>query len=364
MKKQNIPAWIYKIPQYVPGRSKEEISRAYGIKNPIKMASNENPLGASPMALEAMKKYRYMVNLYPDPLAYELRKTAAQAFNCGIEQIIAGNGSDEIIELICKVYIEPGDEVIIPQYTFSYYEIASLSCGAHVTHVPMQGLDTDIGAIKDAIGNRTKILFIANPNNPTGMYLNKDRLSKLISIIPDNILVVIDEAYTPFVRADDFVSGVNLIDTKAKIFVLMTLSKSHGLAGLRVGFGIAMESILDPIWRIKPPFNVNTLAQKAGIAALEDNKFLQDTITHTWRELDYLCVRFEELGLEFVPTQTNFVLVKIGKNARDIYESLLKKGIIVRNMASYGLDEYIRVSVGLSHENTSFITALKEILKR
>jgi histidinol-phosphate aminotransferase len=354
--------WIRTIPGYVAGKSKEEIARKYGTPHPIKLASNENPLGPSTRALEAIEKAMYFGHIYPDPDARALRDAAARFFGCPLEHIIAGNGSDEIIDLICRVYITPGDEVIIPSCTFSYYRIASLACGGEVVSVSMKDHRIDVEGIKRSLSPRSKVIFLANPNNPTGTYLNKEEVLSLIDFIPADVLLVMDQAYEAFARKKDFMSAAKLTKTHSSLVTIHTLSKSHGLAGLRVGFGIASRPIMDNLLRIKAPFNVNSLAQKAGEAALGDTPFLERTLATTWEGLDYLYSAFEYLELPYIPSQTNFVLVHIGKEAPKVYEDLLKRGIITRFMPNIGLDEFIRVSVGLPEENSAFISALTEVL--
>ncbi|MGO9145268.1 MAG: histidinol-phosphate transaminase [Desulfomonilia bacterium] len=354
--------WAFTIPEYIPGTSKEEIARRYGATNPIKLASNENPLGTSPKALQAVGAALTSSHIYPDPDSKDLRTAASRFFDCKIEGIIAGNGSDEIIDLICRAYLKPGDEVIIPSCTFSYYGIAARACGASVVTSPMKEHRIDMTGIKAAISPKTKAIFVANPNNPTGTYLPKYEVLYLIEKVPKNLLLIMDEAYGAFVRADDFLSTTSLSQSKSNLITIHTLSKSHGLAGLRVGFGIATTEIISTMLRIKPPFNVNILAQKAGEAALNDEAFFKKTLAHTRDSLDMLYEAFDRLGLAYVRSQTNFVLVHIGKGSKRVYEDLLKKGIITRHMPNIGLDEYIRVSIGLPEENSAFIAALKETL--
>jgi histidinol-phosphate aminotransferase len=354
--------WVFTIPEYIPGRSKEEIARQYGAANPIKLASNENPLGPSPEALQTIRETMAASHLYPDPDSRNLRTAAAQFFGCNIEDIVAGNGSDEIIDLICRAYLKPGDEVIIPSCTFSYYRIASLACGAQVVASPMKDHCIDIPGIEAALSPRTKIIFIANPNNPTGTYLKGNELLNFVNAVPENVLVVIDEAYGAFARTNDYMSAISLAQSTSNLITIHTLSKSHGLAGLRVGFGITSKTILDTLLRIKPPFNVNILAQKAGEAALNDDTFFKKTLSNTWNSLDTFYAAFERLGLSYIRSQTNFVLVHIGKDSPRVYEDLLKKGIITRYITNIGLDEYLRVSIGLPGENNAFIAALEEVL--
>ena len=354
--------WVSSIPDYVPGRSKDDIAREYGVVNPIKLASNENPLGPSPKALAVMQSALSQVHLYPDPDSRGLRNAAARFFGCMPEQIVAGNGSDEIIDLICRAYLRPGDTVIIPACTFSYYVIAARACGAGVLNSPMRGHLIDVSGILASLGPQTRIIFVANPNNPTGTCLVRDEVLDLISRVPQDVLIVMDEAYGAFARTSEFLSCVGLVREHPNLVTVHTLSKSHGLAGMRVGLGIAAEAVLKNLLRIKPPFNVNRLAQKAGEAALGDDDFLKQTLRITWEGLDMLYAAFDRMGLTYVPSQTNFVMVHIGEHARRVYEELLKRGLITRSMASFGLDEYLRISIGTPEENKAFITALEEVL--
>lgn len=362
MKELKPTSWLQNIPDYVPGTSKDTIMERFGISEPIKLASNENPLGPSPQALKAIDSIKESSHIYPDPNATDLRKAAASFFKCRSEQIISGNGSDEIIDLLCRAYLEPGDEVIIPQCTFSYYRIASLACGAGVITSSMKGQSIDVDEIGKHICDKTKIVFVANPNNPTGTYLNREEILRLTAMVPEHTMLVIDEAYAAFVREKDFQSSVSLIETNSHVITTHTLSKSHGLAGLRVGFGIADESVIRNLYRIKPPFNVNIVALKAGQAALMDAAFLEQTLNNNWKELDYIYSEVNRLGLDYVPSQTNFVLIHIGPGAQSVYEQLLARGIITRFMSGYNLDEYIRVSIGLPDENRAFIAHLEEVL--
>lgn len=362
MKEPRTTSWIRKIPPYVPGTSKDTVAKRYGIARPVKLASNENPLGPSPKALEAIAEHASRMHLYPDPDAADLKKAAADFFSCTVTQVTAGNGSDELIDLLCRAYLEPGDEVVIPSCTFSYYRIASLVCGAQIRFTSMKNHFIDVDDILAAVTPKTKIAFLANPNNPTGTCLSWHDIERLASGIPGDTLLVVDEAYAAFVRQPDFKSARNLIRERPNVAVLSTLSKSHGLAGLRVGFCLAGESVTGALARIKPPFNMSTLALKGGEAALNDTGFLRKTLENTWEGLDFLSAQMENLGLSVVPSQTNFVLVRIGEDAGRVYQRLMEKGIITRSMDSFGLQGYIRVSVGLPEENRAFVDALRQAL--
>jgi len=366
MKRPEPNPWIAQIPPYAPGLSKEQIARRHGIAAPIKLASNENPLGPSRLAIEAIEALKDQVHIYPDAAAYELRQAAAGYFHCGTENIIAGNGSDEIIDMVCRAYLAPGDKIVIPECTFSYYRIAALACGAEIIRTSMNDMRIDASAIENAMTGegRIKLVFLANPNNPTGTYLNRETMDRLMARIPAGTLLIIDEAYAAFARAADFASTVPLIAAHPNIVVINTLSKSHGLAGLRVGFGLADQPIIDILERVKPPFNLNLLAVKAGTAALSDNTFVQETLALTWNGLDYLERECSRLGLACVPSQTNFVLVHVGSSARRVYEELLHRGIITRFLTEPGLAEYLRISIGLPHENEALIANLENILAK
>ena len=349
------------IPPYSPGLSKDEIARKYGIEKPVKLASNENPLGPSPMAAKAMREFIESTHLYPDPMATELKTAASEFFGFPTDNIITGNGSDEIIDFICRAYLNPGDRVAIPSCTFSYYRIASLACGATIVETPMDGMRIDTGAMLSGIMSGAKIAFLANPNNPTGTYTGRKEILRLCEKMPPDTILVLDEAYAAFARADDFISGLKIIKERPNVIVINTLSKSHGLAGIRVGFAIASKEIIDTLYKVKPPFNMNLLAIKAGTAALRDRDFLKLTLGTTWNGMDYLYSSFDRLGLEYIISHTNFVLVRIGPDAKSVYEKLLKRGFITRFISS--LTEYIRVSVGLVEENSRFIQELEDILK-
>lgn len=354
--------WVMGIPAYVPGRSKEEIARAYGVSSPIKLASNENPLGPSPMAVAAMREALTCSHLYPDPQARELCEAAAEYLGCSPDSVVAGNGSDEIIDLVCRAFLKPGDAVVIPGCTFSYYTIASRACGAVVRTAPMRGNGIDPEATAELAVPGTKMVFVANPNNPTGSCLMKHEILRLIERVPPDCVVLVDEAYAAFVRREGFSSSVGMIEAHPNVVCVHTLSKSHGLAGVRVGFAVASPAIREHLLRIKPPFNVNVLAQKAGAAALKDREFLARTLETTWNALDRLEDAFTRLGLPYEPSQTNFVMVHIGKDAGRVYEALLSRGIITRHMAGFGLPEHLRVSAGTPGEIDAFIEALGEVL--
>jgi histidinol-phosphate aminotransferase len=362
LKEPRPTSWIQRIPAYVPGTSKDAVAKRYGISSPIKLASNENALGPSPKALEAMAEHASRMHLYPDPDAADLKNAAAAFFSCKPEQITAGNGSDEIIDLLCRAFLEPGEEVIIPACTFSYYRIASLVCGAEIRTTAMSGHAIDVDDILGNVSGKTKIVFLANPNNPTGTCLSASEVERLAAGIPGETLLVVDEAYAAFVRQKDFASAVGMTGDRPNVAVMSTLSKSHGLAGLRVGFCIAGAAVTGAIARIKPPFNMSGLALKGGEAALNDGEFLQKTLQTTWEGLDFLYRQLERLGLHFVPSQTNFVLVKIGEDSDKVYEQLMKKGVITRSMSSFGLSGWLRVSVGLPEENKAFVNALYQVL--
>jgi histidinol-phosphate aminotransferase len=293
-------------------------------------------------------------------MALELKCEASRYFGLPQENIITGNGSDEIIDFICKAYLNPGDKVAIPSRTFSYYKIAALACGGVIVDTKMKGMDIDADSILSVCRSGVKIAFLANPNNPTGTYLSTEKLFKIAESIPEETILVVDEAYGAFARADDFASGLGLINKRPNVIVISTLSKSHGLAGMRIGFALAQKPIIDTLYKVKPPFNMNILAIKAGAHALNDDNFLKLSLETTWKGLDYLYSSFDRLGLEYVPSQTNFVLVRLGAKAREVYDELLKKGIITRYISAF--NEYLRISIGTSEENRIFVAELENII--
>jgi len=347
---------------YPPGKPIEELERELGIKGSIKLASNENPLGPSPMAVQAVMDKLQGLHRYPDGSGYYLKTKLSEKFGVPISQIILGNGSNELIELIIRTFLSPGEQVVQAFPTFLVYEKVVKGAGGQMISVPLSDFRIDLNGIADAITAKTKIVFLTNPNNPTGSAFSKGEMSGFLEKIPDDIIVVLDEAYIEFVSDEGVAQGLDFLSAHPLLAVLRTFSKLYGLAGLRMGYGFASEDLIDYMNRVRQPFNANTLAQAAAIAALDDSEFVSRTLKTVKEGLQYLYENLDEMGLEFLPTQTNFFLIKMPRKGKEIYEQMLKKGVIIRSMDSYGLPDHIRINVGLPEENKRFVRSLKEIL--
>ncbi len=347
---------------YPPGKPIEELERELGIQGSIKLASNENPLGPSPMAVAAIRERLGLLHRYPDGSGYYLKSKLSERFSLPLERILLGNGSNELLELIVRTFLEPGDEAVQPFPTFLVYEKIVKGAGGTMVYVPLTDFGLDLNAMRKAITPRTKILFVNNPNNPTGTILKTPAVQDFLQTIPENVIVVMDEAYREFVTDPIFADGIQFLDAHPGIIVLRTFSKLYGLAGLRIGYGFASEKLADYINRVRQPFNANALAQAGATAALDDRDFVDQTLKTVREGLHYLQLELARMKLSFLPTQTNFFLIKVPSSGREVYERLLHEGVIVRAMDSYNLPEYIRINVGLPEENERFIRTLQKVL--
>ncbi|MEM3380907.1 MAG: histidinol-phosphate transaminase [Candidatus Bathyarchaeia archaeon] len=347
---------------YVPGKPIEELQREMNLKYVVKLASNENAFGPSPKALAALKSAIYNVNRYPDSSCYYLRRRLAGILGVDEGNLIFGNGSDELIVLAVRAFLEAGDEVIIADPTFLIYRIASKAAGVKTVLVPLKGMRYDLEAMASKVSDRTRMIFIANPDNPTGTYVTKGEVEAFIEKVPEDILLFFDEAYYEYAKDDDYPDTMKYMG-RGNIVTTRTFSKIYGLAGLRLGYGVADKKIIDGMNKVREPFNVNLLAQEAALAALDDEEYVRFVRAETDKGKKYLYSEFERLGLEYVPSATNFVLVKLGSNSEEIYQRLLSSGVIVRHMKAWGLGEYVRVTIGKDDENRFFIKTLETILK-
>jgi histidinol-phosphate aminotransferase len=363
MAKELTKKGIRELVPYPPGKPIEELERELGITGSIKLASNENPLGPSPKAVQAVLEHVNGLNRYPDGSGYYLKSKLSAKFGLPLDQLIIGNGSNEIIELIIRTFLSVDDEVIQAFPTFLVYDKMVKGAGGKMTSIPLSNLKIDLDVVMGAITPRTKIIFINNPNNPTGSILSKKDLMHFFDNIPEDILVVLDEAYIEFVKDPDVALGIEFLSSFPLTVVLRTFSKLYGLAGLRIGYGFSSREVIDYMNRVRQPFNVNSLAQAAATAALDDEKFVSRTLRLVKEGLSYLYKQLQDMDLETVPTETNFFLIKMPVAARKVYELMLREGVIIRSMDSYDLEQYIRVNVGLPEENERFITALKKVLK-
>jgi histidinol-phosphate aminotransferase len=359
--KLKVPDHILSIKPYVPGKPIEELEREYGISGSIKMASNENPLGPSPMAVKAIEGVISGLNRYPDGSGHDLVMSLSEYLGVLPGKIILGNGSDEIIGLLTRAFLVPGDEVIIPDPSFLMYEIMAKSAGAMLLRVPLKSLSIDLDGIAGRISERTRIIFICNPNNPTGTILSKSDFEKFLQKVPKDVIIVVDEAYIEFVRDDNCFRGIDYLDSGRSVVTLRTFSKIYGLAGLRIGYGVMPEEITGILNRIRPPFNVSSLAQAGAIAALRDEAFFRKTVCLIHNGLDFMYDSLNRMGIRYFTTQANFFLIDVGKKADDVFENLLREGIIIRSMTSYGYPEYVRITVGLPEENVRFLKALEKV---
>ncbi|MBI3417806.1 MAG: histidinol-phosphate transaminase [Verrucomicrobia bacterium] len=351
------------LPVYQPGRPIEEVARDVGLPaaDIIKLASNENPLGPSPLALAAMQKILPQLHLYPDGNAYYFKQALAKRIGVETGNLILGNGSSEIIEFVGHALMTPGIDVVVSEYCFAVYPIVTKLFGANLVSVPAKNFGHDLPAMLRAITPRTRVIFVANPNNPTGTLAPREEIVRFVNEVPPHVLLVMDEAYREFL--DDPVDLLPLVRTgrQPNLLLMRTFSKIYGLAGLRLGYGIAHSELITSLEKIRQPFNINALAQGAALAALEDRDHLARTHANNLAGRKYLEDAFRELGLEYVPSAANFVLVRVG-NGQKVFIELQKLGVITRPMASYQLPESLRVSVGTPAENTRFIAALTKVL--
>ncbi len=352
------------LPVYQPGRPIEEVAREVGLPpgDIIKLASNENPLGPSPVAIAAMETALRQLHYYPDGTAFVLKQKLAGRLELEPRCLLLGNGSNEIIEFVGHALMRPGADVVVSQYCFATYKIVARLFGANLITVPARDFGHDLPAMLKAVTPATRVMFVANPNNPTGTLAPRADLERLVHDVPDDVLLVLDEAYLEFLdRPVDFLPLIRE-GTKPNLLLMRTFSKIYGLAGLRIGYGIGHPGLVAPLEKIRQPFNVNLLAQVAAAAALEDQEHVERTRANNVEGLDFLQSAFRQMGLPFVPSAANFVLVKVGDGAR-VFRELQRHGIITRPMGGYELPEWIRVSVGRSAENARCLGALKNILK-
>lgn len=347
---------------YPPGKPIEELERELGIQGSIKLASNENPLGPSPLALGALMEKARTLHRYPDGSGFYLKTRLSEKLGLPIQRILLGNGSNELIELVVRTFLSNGEEAVQSFPTFLVYEKVVKGAGGNMISVPLKDFRVDLEGMLRAVTRQTKILFVNNPNNPTGSNLGREEMRTFLSQAPEEVIVVLDEAYIEFVSEEGGANGLDLLDVHPLLFVLRTFSKLYGLAGLRIGYGFACETLIDYMNRVRQPFNANTLAMAAATAALDDEPFEKKTLNLVRDGLTFLYQELENLGLFYLPTQTNFFLIRVPGGGRAVYERLLKEGVIVRAMDSYGLQEFIRINVGLPEENKRFIDALKRVL--
>lgn len=358
-----VPDYIQAIAPYVPGKPIEELEREYGILDSVKLASNENPLGPSPAAMAAIRDNIDRLHRYPDGAGHRLIAGIATRNGVAPANVVIGNGSDDVIALLVRALVRPGDRVVVPRPSFLMYAITAVAAGAIVDAVPLCNLTMDLDAMAAKIEPDTRLVFVCNPNNPTGTVVSQADFDAFMKKIPDGVVVVVDEAYIEFARRRDCLRTGRTADLEKPMVTLRTFSKAYGLAGLRVGYGIMPAPLAEVLHRVRQPFNVNAIAQAAASAALGDLDFLEKSVDLVHSGLDLLYRGIEGMGLTYHPTEANFFLIDVGRSADDVFERMLRHGVIIRSMTAYGFPTCIRINVGLERENRRFLKALQAVLE-
>ncbi|MFC4769833.1 histidinol-phosphate transaminase [Effusibacillus consociatus] len=355
---------LHDLKPYIPGKPIADVQRELGIDNIIKLASNENPAGPSKRAQEAIQQSLFDLHRYPDGGQVVLKSELAAYHNVSEDMLLIGNGSDEVISFFCTTFLEPGDEIVVPSPSFSEYKFASTLMAGRTVEVPLgEGFEYDLNDFANAVTDRTRIVFLCSPNNPTGTYIRQSDLEAFLQRISPEILVVIDEAYNEYVEAPDYAQGLDLLKKGYNVAVMRTFSKLFGLAALRVGYTITKPEIVNYVNRVREPFNVNHLAQVAAVAALHDEEHIEVSRKVNSEGKQALYEGFRRLGMKYIPTETNFILVDTGVDSKELFQALLRKGVIIRDGGFFGLPTWIRVTIGLPEENTRFLAALEESVK-
>ncbi len=350
---------IKNISPYVPGKPIEELERELGISGSIKLASNENPLGPSTKALNAIKKALEGLNRYPDGSGFYLSQALAKQLGAETDQIILGNGSNELIELAVRTFVQPGDEVVSADPSFVVYKMVTQAAGGTNMIVPCKDMRHDLDAMAEEITARTRLVFIANPNNPTGTMNTKAEMDGFMARVPEHVLVCVDEAYFEYVTRADYPDTLDYLREGKNVLALRTFSKIYGLAGLRIGYGVTRPDIAQMMNKVRQPFNTNSLGQIGALAALSDRKHVERSVTLNNEGKQFLYKEFDRLGVTYVPTDTNFILFETRTGSKELYEALLKKGVIIRPMGPTRL----RVTIGLPEENKRFVAELEAALR-
>lgn len=361
------PDYVRAIAPYQGGKPIAEVAREFGLDEAaiVKLASNENPLGIPQSSQQAMQQAFADLARYPDPNGFDLKAAITKKFDVPSDWITLGNGSNDILELAARALVQPGQSVVYSQYSFAVYPLATQAVGARAIVVPAKNFGHDLEAMVDSIASDTKLLFVANPNNPTGTFVEGEKIAAILKRIPSNVVVVLDEAYTEYLPANLHYDALAWVRQYPNLIVSRTFSKAYGLAGLRVGFGIAHPELTDLLNRIRQPFNVNSLAQAAAVAALNDDEYLHESAKLNADGYRQMTEAFTQMGIEFVPSYGNFILFRAGDDddaGARVNLELLKKGVIVRPVGNYGLPQWLRVSIGLPHENEVFLKALRSVL--
>jgi len=353
--------WILSLTPYPPGKPIEELEREYGVRGSIKLASNENSLGPSRRAVEALRGALDSLHLYPDGGCFNLRQALAAKLGVAADAILLGNGSNEVIELAVRAFVTAGDDAVMADQSFVIYRTAVQAQGGRGIAVPLRDHTHDLAAMRAALTPRTRMVFLANPNNPTGTMFGRAAWREFFASLPGDVVVVMDEAYAEYVEEAEYPNAIEDLASGRPLIVLRTFSKIYGLAGLRVGYGVADPCLVDLMNRLRAPFNVNSLAQIAATAALADDEHVARTRAMNRDGMAYLTAALRRLGLAYVPSVANFLLVRVGDAAR-VYDALLRRGVIVRPVGVYGYPEHVRITIGTAAENERLVTCLAEVL--
>jgi histidinol-phosphate aminotransferase len=356
------PPYIRAMAAYQPGKPISELERELGLKDIVKLASNENPLGASPKALAAIREALSEIARYPDGNGFALKQALSARLKVKSEQIVLGNGSNDVLELAARAFLSPGTQAVYSQHAFAVYRLATQACGAQGIEAPAKNFGHDMEAMLQAATAQTRIVFIANPNNPTGTLLSAAELLVFLRRLPKQVLVVLDEAYNEYLPDKLKTPSVTWLQEFSNLVVTRTFSKAYGLAGLRVGYALAHAGVADLMNRVRQPFNVNSASQAAAVAALDDHEFVKQSYQLNQNGMRQITQSFKRLGIRFIPSYGNFVCFHVG-DASALYQRLLQRGIIVRPIADYGMPEWLRVSIGLPEENEKFLKTLENLMR-
>ncbi|HUE38400.1 MAG TPA: histidinol-phosphate transaminase [Candidatus Binatia bacterium] len=357
-----VPPWLASLVPYQPGKPIEEVEREHGIRDSIKLASNENPLGPSQRAVAAIARALNDTHRYPDGGGFYLKRALAEKLGVGADQVALGNGSNEILELVARTFLRPGEDAVMSEQAFVVYASVVQAAAGIARAVPLRDFTHDLDAIAAAVRKSTRLVFLGNPNNPTGTIYRRDAFERLLGRLPRDVVVVADDAYAEYVVDPEYPRTLDYVGADRLIVTLRTFSKIYGLAGLRIGYGIGPAEVIAALERIRQPFNVNSLAQIGALAALEDQEHVERSRRTNREGMQFLDDAFSRMGLARVPSQANFVLVHVGDGAK-VYEGLLRQGVIVRPMTGYGFPQHVRVTVGTAAENRRFVTALERVLR-
>jgi len=351
---------------YQPGKPIDELARELGLNEAdiVKLASNENPMGPGPKALAAIEESIKEITLYPDGAGFELKKALSDKFGIQPDQITLGNGSSDILDFIVRVFANDGDNIVVSRHSFAVYGLVAKMAGAECIEVPAINFGHDLDAMAAAINERTKVVFVTNPNNPTGTWLTRDEVVAFLDKVPEHVLVLMDEAYFEFVDEADYPDGMTLLPDYPNLVVARTFSKAYGLAALRIGYSVSSPQIADLLNRVRPPFNVNSAALAAAVAALSDDEYVASTLAANKAGMTQLENAFKEMQLSFIPSVGNFIAFKVPDTTDEatVYQELLKRGVIIRPVGNYAMPGYLRVSIGTEPQNAKFIEALKAVL--